>query len=184
MENYEQWLQHEVYETESLSPTDDWNGPNEGWGPATEHGVNGTDMLHSSPRSLFSATRRFSKEMLGDDYDDTEWSWDSGDAPGDFLGVNPWDEPVENLLSPEGLEDEERRWVWHSDTQVTYEDSSDSGLGSLEDDEEEEDEKEKGHDLSEDKYFWPDELPVQNAYVEVFDGTRDGDNKKRKEQPS
>ncbi|KAJ3153323.1 Factor arrest protein 11 [Geranomyces michiganensis] len=90
MENYEEWLRMEVYDSEATlpSPTSSSSlsppiSPSDGWPHEAEHhwGDPATPGHHEPTRSLFSATRRFSKEMLSDDYDDSDWAWATDDGP-------------------------------------------------------------------------------------------------------
>ncbi|TPX72278.1 hypothetical protein SpCBS45565_g00494 [Spizellomyces sp. 'palustris'] len=177
MENYEEWLRHEVYETDSTGSNALWNTGIDVFRSSPPNGANGdvstADLPSIRPRSLFSATQRFSKEMLSDYYDDTEWTWDEDDGVlGIGTGVSMWDDHADGLLSPENFEDGEMAngWKWHTAVNGTTEGSegsSDSGIGSWEEEDGERNRKQAA--AQEDNYYWPDELPVQDAYVDVFD---------------
>ncbi|KAJ3131580.1 Factor arrest protein 11 [Geranomyces variabilis] len=86
MENYEEWLRMEVYDSEPSPPSPTSSSslsppvsPADGWPHEVEHhwGDPIAAEQHEPTRSLFSATRRFSKDMLSDDYDDSDWTWDA-----------------------------------------------------------------------------------------------------------
>ncbi|KAJ3016078.1 Factor arrest protein 11 [Thoreauomyces humboldtii] len=138
MENYEEWLHLEVYGADPVSPTAAWDGV------ATDDGSNGHAWESGSavtgtgsgdavtqPRSLFSATRRFSKEMISDEYDDTNnFTWDSSrpDSSDDEFGsddddddpavsregtyASMWDEPVDFSRTDNPDDDPTGRWAW------------------------------------------------------------------------
>ncbi|KAI8817952.1 uncharacterized protein EV422DRAFT_590026 [Fimicolochytrium jonesii] len=97
LENYEEWLRMEVYEPDSsdspTSPSDHVWSHNGSFDPDSADANQ-----QQPPRSLFSATQRFSKEMLSD-YDDTEWDPSNNayyyEFPGDDVPGSQWDEPVD-----------------------------------------------------------------------------------------
>ncbi|KAJ3300501.1 Factor arrest protein 11 [Borealophlyctis nickersoniae] len=198
MENYEEWLVREVYEPDyahnNNSPT------SAGWGDYE---------TPSSPRTLFSATQRFNKELFGDYYDDQEWEWDDGDNTGWIGDSGPEAEQGVDEWRAFAVEEGSRGWGWDSDNhrwkgdkdefKVDFgeggseeiksimgpkekDDESDgsggedSSYGSWSSDESEEESqsgkgkrKVMGDESEGEAYFWPDEAPVQDAYVEVFE---------------
>ncbi|KAI9105779.1 hypothetical protein DFS34DRAFT_600849 [Phlyctochytrium arcticum] len=137
MENYEEWLRHEVYDAEGFDQRTTSH-----WGSSDDS----TDLLTSSmtprpshigyPRSLFSATQRFSKDILNHDYDDTEVSWGDDEPLSPFVTSKGWDEldlmPEENEyhgapVAPEDF-DELPTWYWKGDDEHHSEDIADSAL--------------------------------------------------------
>ncbi|KAJ3085787.1 Factor arrest protein 11 [Quaeritorhiza haematococci] len=114
MENYELWLQHEVYDSvyhypEQQSSYYGYEPPTDEWGPplepeASNRGGEGSDALSAtqtggetagagSARTLFSATTSFDKSILSNYRDDMDWLGD--ECVGGGVGGGPigWELP-------------------------------------------------------------------------------------------